>query len=229
MSLNSATPGLDAAKDRTVDNRLFKGLLPPKKLPTQSSASNTTIYRSTPIEAWSGRYNPNKAGNTTERNLRPKRHAYYVKRHPGCGNRKEQWTVGMSYDNGFTWARGCRRNSEENSCGSTVTLGMAVPCHHCTDKLRFPNSPVAIVQVAAIGRGIRISMTAGSGLDEKIDTDGVRLMQSHEKFTISGRTRQVATGTSPTQLQTNNSALLWFPRIKSQAQNHRRWAMHPCH
>ncbi|KAG5444751.1 hypothetical protein CSKR_113542 [Clonorchis sinensis] len=63
------------------------------------------------------------------------------------------------------WAMGCGRDSEENSCGSAITLGMTVPCHHCTDMLRFINSSVAVVKGAAIGEGIRSSVAAGSGGD----------------------------------------------------------------
>ncbi|KAG5450274.1 hypothetical protein CSKR_103121 [Clonorchis sinensis] len=61
------------------------------------------------------------------------------------------------------WARGCGRDFEENSCGSAITLGMTVPCHHCTDMLRFMDSPVTVVKGAAIGEGIRSSVAAGSG------------------------------------------------------------------
>ncbi|KAG5454266.1 hypothetical protein CSKR_106528 [Clonorchis sinensis] len=51
----------------------------------------------------------------------------------------------------------------KNSCGSAITLGMTVPCHHCTDMLRFMDSPVTVVKGAAIGEGIRSSVAAGSG------------------------------------------------------------------
>ncbi|KAG5453988.1 hypothetical protein CSKR_102101 [Clonorchis sinensis] len=51
----------------------------------------------------------------------------------------------------------------QNSCGSAITLGMTVPCHHCTDMLRFMDSPVTVVKGAAIGEGIRSSVAAGSG------------------------------------------------------------------
>ncbi|KAG5448830.1 hypothetical protein CSKR_103520 [Clonorchis sinensis] len=40
---------------------------------------------------------------------------------------------------------------------------MTVPCHHCTDMLRFMDSPVTVVKGAAIGEGIRSSVAAGSG------------------------------------------------------------------
>ncbi|KAG5447245.1 hypothetical protein CSKR_108621 [Clonorchis sinensis] len=61
------------------------------------------------------------------------------------------------------WTRGCGRDFEENSCGSAIALGITVPCHHCTDMLRFMDSPVTVVKGAAIGEGIRSSVAAGSG------------------------------------------------------------------
>ncbi|KAG5443198.1 hypothetical protein CSKR_110546 [Clonorchis sinensis] len=42
---------------------------------------------------------------------------------------------------------------------------MTVPCHHCTDMLRFMDSPVTVVKGAAIGEGIRSSVAAGSGVN----------------------------------------------------------------
>ncbi|KAG5451950.1 hypothetical protein CSKR_110362 [Clonorchis sinensis] len=44
---------------------------------------------------------------------------------------------------------------------------MTVPCHHCTDMLRFMDSPVTVVKGAAIGEGIRSSVAAGSGQRNK--------------------------------------------------------------
>ncbi|KAG5451521.1 hypothetical protein CSKR_108429 [Clonorchis sinensis] len=67
-----------------------------------------------------------------------------------------------SCDYRLDWARGCGRDSPENSCGSAITLGMTVPCHHCTDMLRFMDSPVTVVKGAAIGEGIRSSVAVGS-------------------------------------------------------------------
>ncbi|GAA52344.1 protein TFG [Clonorchis sinensis] len=46
-------------------------------------------------------------------------------------------------------------------------------------------SPLTVVKVVAIGQEISISMAGGSGLDEKIETDRFRPMQSHGKFSIS--------------------------------------------
>ncbi|GAA57287.1 serine/threonine-protein phosphatase 4 regulatory subunit 2-A [Clonorchis sinensis] len=68
-----------------------------------------------------------------------------------------------SCDYRLDWARVCGRDCEENSCGIAITLGMTVPCHHCTDMLRFMDSPVTVVKGAAIGEGIRSSVAAGSG------------------------------------------------------------------
>ncbi|KAG5451065.1 hypothetical protein CSKR_105589 [Clonorchis sinensis] len=89
---------------------------------------------------------------------------------------------------GLKWARCRGRDSDDNICGSAVGVGMVVPCRHCVDVLRFLESPVAVVRVAAIGQAIRIPMAAGSGLDEESDRDRVGPMQSHEKFPISRRT-----------------------------------------
>ncbi|GAA50275.1 hypothetical protein CLF_104317, partial [Clonorchis sinensis] len=60
-----------------------------------------------------------------------------------------------SCDYRLDWARGCGRDFEENSCGSAITLGMTVPCHHCADMLRFMDSPVTVIKGAAIGEGLR--------------------------------------------------------------------------
>ncbi|GAA54427.1 hypothetical protein CLF_102970 [Clonorchis sinensis] len=63
--------------------------------------------------------------------------------------------------------------------------GMAVPCRHCTDIVRFLDSPIRVVRVAAIGLAIRISMAALPGLNGEVDTDRVRPMQSHGKSPTS--------------------------------------------
>ncbi|KER30030.1 hypothetical protein T265_03409 [Opisthorchis viverrini] len=56
-------------------------------------------------------------------------------------------------------------DSGENSYGSAISLGMTVPFHRRTDMLGFMDSPVTVVNGAAIGEGIRSSVAAGSGLD----------------------------------------------------------------
>ncbi|GAA53267.1 hypothetical protein CLF_109915, partial [Clonorchis sinensis] len=102
----------------------------------------------------------------------------------------------FGFDYKRKWAKSCGQESEENSRGSAIRLGMTVSCRHCTDILRFLNSPVTVVRVAAIGQAIRISMAAESELDEEIDTDRVRPMQSHGKFPISRRTISSCHGTA---------------------------------
>ncbi|KAG5445319.1 hypothetical protein CSKR_105802 [Clonorchis sinensis] len=127
---------------------------------------------------------------------------------------------------GLKWARSGGRDSEENNCRSAIRLRMVVSCHRYTEILRFPDSPVKVVRVAAIGQAIGISMAAGSGLDEETDTD----RDCCPPLVFLGVAIQVTTGTGPVQLQANHSrGLLWFSRMKGQAQNHRRWAMHPCY
>ncbi|KER31807.1 hypothetical protein T265_02037 [Opisthorchis viverrini] len=61
--------------------------------------------------------------------------------------------------------------------GAPNTLGLAAPCHHCTDILGFMVKPVTVVKDAAIVEGISTSVAAGFEPCEEIDTDVVRLMQ----------------------------------------------------
>ncbi|KAG5453154.1 hypothetical protein CSKR_106981 [Clonorchis sinensis] len=88
---------------------------------------------------------------------------------------------------------------------------MTVPCHHCTDMLRFMDSPVTVVKGAAIGEGIRSSVAAGSGLTQYPQaTPCIYIYKDKRKDTRHSLVfldvaRQMTTGTSPTQLQTNGN------------------------
>ncbi|KAG5452643.1 hypothetical protein CSKR_110628 [Clonorchis sinensis] len=66
---------------------------------------------------------------------------------------------------------------------------MAVPCRHCTDILRLLDSLVTVVRVAAIGKRILISIAAGPGLVEEIDTDSIFVQNKWFTWTTKVQTK----------------------------------------
>ncbi|KAG5444292.1 hypothetical protein CSKR_111830 [Clonorchis sinensis] len=48
------------------------------------------------------------------------------------------------------------KRGESRNCGRVIKLGMAAPCHHWPDILRFSDSPVTDVTIKVIGLGCAI-------------------------------------------------------------------------
>ncbi|KAG5448858.1 hypothetical protein CSKR_103493 [Clonorchis sinensis] len=61
---------------------------------------------------------------------------------------------------------------------------MAVPPNNFTDILRFLDSPVEVAKVDVIIQAMCISVAAGSGLDEDIDTNIVLNFEEEEKMQV---------------------------------------------
>ncbi|KAG5446392.1 hypothetical protein CSKR_106387 [Clonorchis sinensis] len=142
-----------------------------------------------------------------------------------------------------TSGRGHGREKEWNSCGSAIELGMAVPCHHWPDMLQFLDSPA--------GRGNKVERSrygiAGFFWDPVVEhhrPGGVgnsqpgppnQALPKFEAWEDEGMRGQFFSSsvvygvarykTQPRRAQHQQQQT----QVSGQAQNHRRWAMHPCY